>query len=282
MSDVTTTKSLALVNKEIGNELADPNITRALLATTFKDFTPELMRQAIFEGVLRGFTFTNFLQKDVFAIKYGAGYNLLTSIDFARKIGMRSGVVGKSAPTFELDGKKLISCTVTVKRRVSEQDIGEFTATVYFDEFSTGKNLWNSKPRTMLAKVAEMHALRMACPEQLAKAYTEEEFDKTREEGGDFDKSEIPDDAEVTSTGDDTPGIAGGVNEHSRVQPIVKDEAPSQEIPQDEAAQFNLLQAKAMKKWPTLSVIQRMKKVADLCGIPVKPANYRTLITMLS
>jgi hypothetical protein len=52
----------------------------------------------------------------------------------------------------------------------------------------------------------------MACPEALAKAYTEEEFDKTREEGGDFNNSEVADDVQVTSTGDDTPGIAGGTD----------------------------------------------------------------------
>jgi signal recognition particle GTPase len=49
---------------------------------------------------------------------------------------------------------------------------------VYFKEFSTGRNLWLSKPRVMIAKVAEMHALRKACPEELAQAYTEEEIEQ--------------------------------------------------------------------------------------------------------
>jgi hypothetical protein len=120
---------------------------------------------------------------------------------------MRSGVIGKSAPVFEMDEKKLVSCSITIKRRVG-QDIAEFTATVYFDEFTTGKNLWNSKPRVMIAKVAEMHALRMACPEEMSQLYTAEEFDK--EADGDYDKSEVADDVQVISTGDDTPGMTGG------------------------------------------------------------------------
>jgi hypothetical protein len=189
MEETTTSKSLALVNQEITKELADPHIVKALLATTFKDFDEKLMRQAIFEGVIRGFAFKNFLQKDVFAIKYHDNkkgvdtYSLVTSIDYARKLGMRNGVIGKSAPSYTFmddSTSEVETCSVTIKRRVV-QDVGEFTATVYFSEYSTGRNLWASKPRTMIAKVAEMHALRMACPEELAKVYTEEEFDKEHE-----------------------------------------------------------------------------------------------------
>lgn len=87
---------------------------------------------------------------------------------------MRSGVVGKSAPTYEEKEGKLVSCTITVKRKIGDY-VGDYSATVYFDEYNTGRNQWASKPRTMIAKVAEMHALRMACPEELSQAYVEEE-----------------------------------------------------------------------------------------------------------
>ncbi len=177
MNKENSTKSLVLLNKEIGKELADPAVGRALLATTFKGLSEQSMKQAIFEGMIRSFKFKDFLEKNVYAIPFKDGYSLVTSIDYSRKIGMKSGVVGKSAPQYEMDGKKLVACTITIKRRVG-QDIGEYTATVYFDEYSTGKNLWMNKPRTMLAKVAEMHALRMACPEELSQTYTEEELDK--------------------------------------------------------------------------------------------------------
>ena len=166
------------IQKEVTSQLANKEVMNALIATTFNGFSEVMVKQAITEGMMRGFNFKNFLQKDVYAIKYGNGYSLITSIDYARKLGMSGGVVGRSAPTWETDEDgKILSCTVTVKK-ASEKHVGEFTETVYFNEYTTGKNLWITKPRTMIAKVAEMHALRMACPEELAKAYVEEELEK--------------------------------------------------------------------------------------------------------
>lgn len=168
--------TVALINDEINRELADPKAAAALLATTFKGLSPENMKQAITEGMIRGFSFKDFLEKKVYAIPYSNSYSLVTSIDHARVRAMRAGIIGKSAPQYEFDEDgNVISCSVTVKRMVGDA-IGEFTATVYFDEYTTNKNLWASKPRTMIAKVAEMHALRMACPEELAQSYVEEEF----------------------------------------------------------------------------------------------------------
>lgn len=214
---------VAALNKEISRELADPAVGRALLATTFKGLQETTMKQAILEGMIRGFKFKDFLEKNVYAIPYGDKYSLVTSIDYARKIGMRSGVVSKSAPAFTYDeDKSLESCSITIKRRVG-QDIGEYTATVFFDEFSTGKNLWASKPRVMLSKTAEMHALRMACPEEMSQLYTQEEFDKEKEE--EFDREGIDDNTIVTSTGDDMPGFTGGVHGKSRVMaPDIEEE----------------------------------------------------------
>lgn len=194
-----TTKSIVAINREIAAELKDPAVAKALVATTFKGLSETSMKQAIFEGMVRGFTFKNFLEKDVYAIPYGDKYSLVTSIDHARKIGMRSGVIGKSAPTYTFmddSTSEVETCSVTIKRRVG-QDIGEFTATVYFSEYSTNKNLWATKPRTMIAKVAEMHALRMACPEEMSQLYTEEEFDKERVQPGGTTtvvRSRIPED----------------------------------------------------------------------------------------
>lgn len=203
---MTETKSIALVNKQISAELKDPAITKALLATTFKGLQLPAMKQAIFEGMLRGFQFKDFLEKNVYAIPFKDGYSLVTSIDYARKIGMRAGIVGKSAPSFEMDGKIIVSCSITVKRKVSNE-LGEWTATVFFEEYyRAGRNgypsLWDSKPRTMIAKVAEMHALRMACPEEMSQLYTSEEFDKEKED--DYDNSPVDDDVVPTvNIGDD-------------------------------------------------------------------------------
>ena len=168
------------IKNEVTAKLADQQTSQALLATTFKELNEQLMRRAIMEGMIRGFQFKDFLEKNVYALPFKDHktgiemYSLVTSIDYARKIGMRSGVCGKSAPTFVEKDDKIISCSITIKRKVDDY-IGDYSATVYMSEYSTGRQLWGSKPRTMLAKVAEMHALRMACPEEMSAAYIEEE-----------------------------------------------------------------------------------------------------------
>lgn len=170
------TSNLLVVTRETNTELQNVEVQNALLATVFKDFPLPLMKQAVMDGVLRGFELKNFLEKDVYAIKYGNTYSLVTSVDYARKTAMRAGLAGKSAPEYEVNNKgEIIACSVTVNRIVSGH-VANFTAKVYFKEYNTGKNQWATKPRTMIAKVAEMHALRMACPEELSKAYVEEEM----------------------------------------------------------------------------------------------------------
>lgn len=186
-----TTKDLTIITADINRQLKDPKVAGALLETTFKGLSMENMQKAILEGVIRGFTFKDFLEKKVYAIKYGQGYSLVTSIDHNRVIGMRSGIVGTDAPQYEMSEEKTaagipkpVSATVTVHRKVNDH-VGAFTATVFFDEYyKEGKtwegkytpSMWDTKPRTMIAKVAEMHALRKACPEELAQSYVEEEF----------------------------------------------------------------------------------------------------------
>lgn len=171
------TTDIIEIQNSIKKELGNKSVMDALVATTFKGLAVPQIYLAVQEGILRGFEFKDFLEKNVYAIPYGQGYSLVTSIDYARKIGMKSGIVGVSAPTYEEKDGKIISCSITVKRKVSDY-IGEYSATVYFDEYNTKRNQWTTKPRTMIAKVAEMHALRKACPEELSQAYSEEEKQK--------------------------------------------------------------------------------------------------------
>ncbi len=164
------------ISLQIKKELSNEAVSRALLSTTFKGLEVTSMKQALMEGMIRGYTFQDFLKKDIYAIPFGKGYSLVTSIDNSRKLAMRTGLYcGKTAPIFELGEEgNIVSCSVTVKKNTGGV-IGEFTATVYFDEYTKKRDLWLSKPRTMIAKVAEMHSLRMAFPEELAKEYIEEE-----------------------------------------------------------------------------------------------------------
>lgn len=170
-------------NKELSQQVSDPSVMRALTATTFKGFKDEkIVKQACLEAMMRGYTFQDILNKKIYAIPFGAGYSLVQSISDVRAIAMRSGQVGKDAPVYEEKDGKIITCTVTIKRKVGDY-IGDYTATVYFSEYTKGKDNWATKPHTMIAKVAEMHALRMAFPEELSQAYVEEEFDKPIETG---------------------------------------------------------------------------------------------------
>ena len=79
------------IRKEITNKLSDQSVSAALLATTFKGLTEPSMKRAIMEGMIRGFQFKDFLEKNVYAIPYGETYSLVTSIDYARKIGTKRG-----------------------------------------------------------------------------------------------------------------------------------------------------------------------------------------------
>lgn len=178
--------NLITIKEEINKQIADKEVFGTLLATTFKGLEGATAKRAMLEGMMRGFEFKDFLEKNVYAIPFKGAYSLVTSIDYARKLGMRNGIVGVSAPSYEFDGENIISCTVTVKRKVGEY-VGEYSAMVFFNEYNTGFNLWKTKPKTMIAKVAEMHALRKACPEELSQVYVEEDFQK--EEAPQIDES---------------------------------------------------------------------------------------------
>jgi phage recombination protein Bet len=172
------------VSQEIAFELKNEKAIKVLIATTFKDFDVEMVKQALFEGMMRGFSFKDFVEKKVYALRFynnKAGkyeYSLVTSIDHIREIAMKNGQCGKGSPvyTFKADGK-VETCEIYVERN-SNGVVGKYSALVYFDEFNTSKNLWTSKPKMMIAKVAEAHALRQAFPEELSKYYTEEEMQK--------------------------------------------------------------------------------------------------------
>lgn len=206
MTDTTqVTKSESMIvqyKKEIDTQLVDQATITSLIETTFKKLTPQMVKRAMLEGMMRGFSMDDFLKKNVYAVPFGSEYTLITSIGHARQVGQKSGVVGKSAPKYEdgADGNPL-TCTVTIEKKVGDH-IGDFTATVYFDEYYTpgktynGKyteSMWDKKPRTMIAKVAEMHALRMACPEEMKEMYAEEEYQQSMI----IDEEEILDTNEV-------------------------------------------------------------------------------------
>lgn len=185
-----------VVQEEVKRQLASPEVMQTLIANVFKDFTPVMVQHTLIKGILQGYTFQDFLAGRVYAIKYGKdGFNIVEAIEHVRSIAQQAGQVGKSKPIFVTDENgKIVSCEITVKKLMQNGTIGDFTAEVYFDEYYAGnknkdgsikknqwgdvkEGMWDTKPRTMIAKVAEMHALRMAFPDVI-KGYVEEEFQK--------------------------------------------------------------------------------------------------------
>lgn len=269
-----------VINAEINRQLANAEVGRALLATTFKGLNAVSMKQAIMEGMIRGFKFKDFLEKNVYAIPYGQSYSLVTSIDYARKRGARAGIVGKDAPQYVMDGNKIISCSVTVHRKVGTY-VGGYTAEVYFEEYTTGKNLWNSKPRTMIAKVAEMHALRMACPEELSQVYTEEEFQS------EVQRERMPTyrvERKVAPSEEDESGSGNQTAERMDEIQMNEEQEQEEEVVDPKKLKVeiaNLLSKKA--KFTALGKSQEKiaEKVMDLTGIAYEEENYKAIIEEL-
>lgn len=172
------------IKKEINLKIGDKETFGVLVATTFNGLDATKAKRAMMEGMMRGFTFQDFLKKDVYAIPFKGGYSLITSIDYSRKLGMKGGIVGTDEAVYEMseDGKEIISCAMTVHKQFESGYVGDFVAKVYFKEYTTGNNLWKSKPMTMIAKVAEMHALRKACPEELSNSFVAEEMEQEHDQ----------------------------------------------------------------------------------------------------
>lgn len=122
-------------------------------------------------------------------------YSILTSIDGARILAQRTGryAPGKKVE-YEVDSAgELVSATVNVL--VLHEPTGawhETPGTAFYEEYvqnyydaATGTykptHYWNKMPRHMLAKCAEMIALRRGFPEIFADIYTEDEIQGSHE-----------------------------------------------------------------------------------------------------
>lgn len=125
------------------------------------------------------------LAKQIQCVRFGGSWQFITTIDGHRAIAEQTGqYAGNDAPVFtwpdpidktKAGKKRPESATVTVYKILHGQRFG-FAATVFWDEYNTGINNWSSMPCTMLAKVAESHALRKAFPAVLSGTYTGDEM----------------------------------------------------------------------------------------------------------
>jgi len=125
------------------------------------------------------------LAKQISLIKFGNQWQITTTIDGYRAIAESTGAyAGSDEPVF---GPATITlrtgravpewAAVTVWKMVHGQRV-PFTAKVFWEEYTGDNHTWNKMPRTMLAKVAESHALRKAFPKVLSGMYTGDEMDQ--------------------------------------------------------------------------------------------------------
>lgn len=116
--------------------------------------------------------------------------------------GISKGVFGELV-TMDLDGQKITfpeSCEVTVKRLMPNGAIAEYTAEEFWlENYATaGKDsnapntMWKKRSRGQLKKCAEAQALRMAFPEMIGSAPTNDEMEGKALEAGEIDITPRP------------------------------------------------------------------------------------------
>lgn len=132
--------------------------------------------------------------REIWAVKYGPSAQIFVGRDGYRKSAQRHPLYDHhivdavySNDNFEKtetgvkhtynlkDRGQLLGAYCAVKRKGSEQACFVY---VELKEYSTGRALWKDKPATMIKKVAEAQALRMAFQELFAGTYAEEELDQ--------------------------------------------------------------------------------------------------------
>lgn len=115
----------------------------------------------------------------IYFIKYGSQATIVVGIDGFRSNAARTGKhVSTKRGVIRNEKGELIAGTCLVKRRDERNEIQEYYEESPFAEFNNPKNpKWQSMPETMIKKVAEAAALRMAYPDDLGGIYIEEEKD---------------------------------------------------------------------------------------------------------
>lgn len=129
-------------------------------------------------------------KKEVYGIPYGDKFNLIVAYDVYIKRAERSGRLNGWNVEVIGSGEEM-KAVITIYRKDWNQP---FKHEVYFSEYNTNQNLWKSKPRTMIKKVAIAQGFRMCFSEELGGIpYTAEELPEEMSQG--IDTSKLADEA---------------------------------------------------------------------------------------
>lgn len=131
--------------------------------------------------------------REAYLVKYGSNATIITGKDvFTKRAarnerceGFKAGVTVLTAQghivnregsaVYSAIGEKVLGGWAEVYMRGYQVPVKD---TVAFEEYSTGKSGWKSMPGTMIRKVALVHALREAMPEEFGGMYDSAEMDQ--------------------------------------------------------------------------------------------------------
>ncbi|MBN2734749.1 MAG: phage recombination protein Bet [Methanomicrobiaceae archaeon] len=118
------------------------------------------------------------LARQIWAVKYpGSPAQIFCGRDGLLVIAHRSEVFDGMESGVRKEDEEFIGWARVFRKDMSKP----FYREVYGSEYNTGKALWKSKPRTMIQKVAEAQALRLAF--SITGMYSQEEMDDVKPSG---------------------------------------------------------------------------------------------------
>lgn len=158
MSENTTANAVATVTEQ-------NQVTQQLLMDYLKQTNSNLLpnEQAQFLAISKTFNL-NPWKREVYAVAYGSGDKRKLSIIVGYEVYLRRAEEFPQYDGYETEfageGANMC-CTCKVYRKDRNHPTG---ATVFLREYTQGNQMWNTKPRVMLEKVAIATAMRRAFP----------------------------------------------------------------------------------------------------------------------
>lgn len=154
-------------NNAIASVSEQNQVTQKLLLDYLKQTNSNLLpnEQAQFLAISQTFNL-NPWKREVYAVAYGSGDKRKLSIIVGYEVYLRRAEEFPQYDGYETEfageGANMC-CTCKVYRKDRNHPTG---ATVFLREYSQGNQMWNTKPRVMLEKVAIATAMRRAFPSQ--------------------------------------------------------------------------------------------------------------------
>lgn len=140
--------------QSLGNKLQQKHITQFVEICRSKQLNP--------------------FNREIYGIPYGDNFNIIVGYEVYLKRAERSNKLNGWKVEIFGDNPQNRKAVITINRK---DWTVPFVHEVYECEYTTGKNLWVSKPITMLKKVAMAQGFRLAFPEELGgMPYTAEEI----------------------------------------------------------------------------------------------------------